>query len=101
MRQAKRHGRNVQRAGHCGRNLRTRAGTVQPRVPSGLRHMPFETAITERCRRREIPVEESPARDVPGGRFRAPGGEHHRGAMGQACEPGRHNRLESKYFRTC
>ena len=46
------------RAGHYERNLQTKAGTVQLKVPK-LRHMPFETAIIERYRRRESSVEEA------------------------------------------
>lgn len=46
------------RAGHYERNLDTRAGRVKLRVPK-LRHMPFETAIIERYRRREVSVEEA------------------------------------------
>ena len=60
--QAKRYERNAERAstraGHYERNLQTKAGTVQLKVPK-LRHMPFETAIIERYRRRESSVEEA------------------------------------------
>ena len=38
--------------------MQTKAGTVQLKVPK-LRHMPFETAIIERYRRRESSVEEA------------------------------------------
>ena len=60
--QARRYERNAQRAstraGHYERDLQTKAGTVQLKVPK-LRHMPFETAIIERYRRRESSVEEA------------------------------------------
>ena len=60
--QARRYERNAERAstraGHYERNLQTKAGTVQLKVPK-LRHMPFETAIIERYRRRESSVEEA------------------------------------------
>ena len=60
--QARRYERNAHRAstraGHYERNLQTKAGTVQLKVPK-LRHMPFGTAIIERYRRRESSVEEA------------------------------------------
>jgi transposase-like protein len=60
--QARRYKRNAQRAGtragHYARGLQTKAGTVQLNVPK-LRHIPFETAIIERYRRRESSVEEA------------------------------------------
>ena len=60
--QARRYERNAQRAstraGYYKRDLQTKAGTVQLNVPK-LRHMPFETAIIERYRRRESSVEEA------------------------------------------
>ena len=60
--QAKRYERNAQRAstraGYYGRSLQTTAGTVQLKVPK-LRHIPFDTAIIERYRRRESSVEEA------------------------------------------
>jgi transposase-like protein len=60
--QARRYERNAQRAstraGHYERDLQTQAGTVRLKVPK-LRHMPFETAIIERYRRRESSVEEA------------------------------------------
>ena len=60
--QARRYERNARRAstraGHYERDLQTKAGTVQLKVPK-LRHMPFETAIIERYRRRESSVEEA------------------------------------------
>lgn len=46
------------RAGHYTRNLQTTSGQVRLKVPK-LRNIPFETAIIERYRRREISVEES------------------------------------------
>jgi transposase-like protein len=60
--QARRYERNAQRAstraGHYGREFQTKAGTVQLKMPK-LRHVPFETAIIERYRRRESSVEEA------------------------------------------
>ncbi len=46
------------RAGHYERKLHTSAGEMTLRMPK-LRKLPFETAIIERYRRREISVEES------------------------------------------
>src|SRR3954453_14812143 len=46
------------RAGHYSRKLQTKAGEVSLNVPK-LRNLPFETAIIERYRRRETPVEEA------------------------------------------
>jgi putative transposase len=46
------------RAGHYERNLHTKAGEVSLKVPK-LRTLPFDTAIIERYKRREISVEES------------------------------------------
>lgn len=46
------------RAGHYKRNLDTKAGQVQLKVPK-LRTLTFETAIIERYRRRESSVEEA------------------------------------------
>lgn len=60
--QARRYERNAQRAstraGHYERDLQTKAGTVQLKVPK-LRHVPFGTAIIERYRHRESSVEEA------------------------------------------
>ncbi len=60
--QARRYERNANRAstraGHYGREFQTTAGTVQLKMPK-LRHVPFETAIIERYRRRESSVEEA------------------------------------------
>ncbi len=60
--QARRYERNAQRAstraGHYERSFQTTAGTVQLKMPK-LRHVPFETAIIERYRRRESSVEEA------------------------------------------
>jgi transposase-like protein len=60
--QARRYERNAQRAstraGHYERSFQTTAGTVQLQMPK-LRHVPFETAIIERYRRRESSVEEA------------------------------------------
>ena len=46
------------RAGHYERQLHTKAGEVTLKMPK-LRKLPFETAIIERYRRRESPVEEA------------------------------------------
>ncbi len=46
------------RAGYYKRKLHVKAGEVELRVPK-LRHLPFETAIIERYRRRESSVEEA------------------------------------------
>ena len=46
------------RAGHYRRALETKAGTVALKVPK-LRHLPCETAIIQRYRRREASVEEA------------------------------------------
>lgn len=46
------------RAGHYRRNLHTKAGEVELKVPK-LRKVPFETAIIDRYRRRESSVEEA------------------------------------------
>lgn len=60
--QARRYERNERRAstrsGSYQRELQTTAGTVRLNVPK-LRHVPFETAIIERYRRRESSVEEA------------------------------------------
>lgn len=59
---AQRYERSAQRvdgrAGHYERKLETKAGAVRLRVPK-LRRLPFETAITERYKRRESSVEEA------------------------------------------
>ncbi len=46
------------RAGYYGRNFHTKAGEVNLKMPK-LRTLPFDTAIIERYKRREISVEES------------------------------------------
>jgi len=51
-------GRRDTRAGHYKRQLHTRAGKVELKVPK-LRTLTFETAIIERYRRRETSVEEA------------------------------------------
>jgi putative transposase len=60
--QAKRYARTPERldtrAGHYERKLLTTAGEVTLQVPR-LRHLPFETEIIERYRRRESSVEEA------------------------------------------
>ena len=50
-------GRQDTRAGHYERNLKTRAGKVNLKVPK-LRRQTFETAVIERYQRRESSVEE-------------------------------------------
>jgi len=50
--------RESTRAGHYKRSLHTKAGKVELKVPK-LRNLPFETAIIERYRRRELSVEEA------------------------------------------
>lgn len=59
---AKRYERSPERqdtrAGHYERQLHTKAGEVTLKVPK-LRKLPFESAIIERYRRREISVEEA------------------------------------------
>ena len=59
---ARRYERNAERAstraGHYERGFHTTAGPVRLKVPK-LRHVPFETAIIERYRRRESSVEEA------------------------------------------
>jgi putative transposase len=46
------------RAGHYSRQLHTKAGQVELKVPK-LRSLPFESAVIERYRRRESSVEEA------------------------------------------
>ena len=46
------------RAGHYNRKLHTKAGEVNVKVPK-LRKLPFESAIIERYKRREVSVEEA------------------------------------------
>ncbi len=59
---ARRYERNAERggtrAGHYERGFQNTAGPVRLKVPK-LRHVPFETAIIERYRRRESSVEEA------------------------------------------
>ena len=59
---ARRYERNANRAstraGHYERGFQTKAGQVKLKMPK-LRHVPFETAIIERYRRRESSVEEA------------------------------------------
>jgi len=59
---AARYERNAERkdtrAGHYQRKLTTKAGEVTLNVPK-LRHLPFETAIIERYKRRESSIEEA------------------------------------------
>ncbi len=51
-------GRKDTCAGHYQRKLTTKAGEVTLNVPK-LRHLPFETAIIERYKRRESSIEEA------------------------------------------
>ncbi len=51
------------RAGHYDRKLLTKAGEVTLQMPR-LRHLPFETEIIERYRRRESSVEEEAEQDA-------------------------------------
>ncbi len=51
-------GRQGYRSGHYERNFQTIAGEVELNVPR-LKGVSFETAIIERCRRRESSVEEA------------------------------------------
>jgi len=59
---AKRYEHNAERtdtrAGHYERQLHTKAGEVMLKLPK-LRSLPFETAIIERYKRREVSVEEA------------------------------------------
>ena len=59
---AKRYERSPERldtrAGHYERQLHTKAGEVTLKVPK-LRNLPFESAIIERYKRREVSVEEA------------------------------------------
>ncbi len=59
---ARRYERNPERvdtrAGHYERRLHTKAGEVTLKVPK-LRKLPFESAIIERYKRREVSVEEA------------------------------------------
>ena len=69
------------RSGHYDRNLTTTSGDVTLHMPR-LKGVSFETAIIERY----PPGEQrgrGAHRNVPGRRFRAPGGGYHRGAVGQ------------------
>jgi len=50
--------RKDRRAGHYERKFHTKAGEVQLKMPK-LRTLPFDTAIIERYKRREISVEEA------------------------------------------
>ena len=69
------------RSGHYDRNLPTISGDVTLHMPR-LKGVSFETAIIERYRRGGQRGG-SAHRDVPGRRFRAPCGGHHRGPAGQ------------------
>ena len=64
------------RAGHYERQLHTKAGEVTLQVPK-LRKLPFESAIIERYKRREVSVGGGVGRDVPCGCVRTPCGRHH------------------------
>src|SRR5580704_11145095 len=54
------------RAGHYSRQLHTKAGAVELKVPK-LRSLPFESAVIERYRRRESSVEEALVEMYPAG----------------------------------
>jgi transposase-like protein len=85
------------RAGHYKRNLDTKAGQVQLKVPK-LRTLSFETAIIERYRRREEFGGRSAHGDVPGGRVGSAGGRHHRSAVGDRVSPGTVSNLNKKVY---
>ena len=87
------------RSGHCDRNLTTTSGDVTLHMPR-LKGVPFETAIIERYRRRESSVEEALIENVPGRRFRAPCGGHHRGPVGQQGFARYHQRAEQESLRS-
>lgn len=59
---AKRHERTAEReacrSGHCKHKLATAFGEIEPEIPN-LRDIRFETAILERCKRRETSAEEA------------------------------------------
>ena len=65
-----------------------------------LKGVPFETAIIERYRRRESSVEEALIENVPGRRFRASCGGHHRGPVGQQGFARYHQRAEQESLRS-
>ena len=75
------------RAGTTSGSWRPRRGRCTLKVPK-LRSLPFETAIIERYRRREVVGRRSVGGDVPGGSERAAGRGHHRSAVGHAGELG-------------
>lgn len=58
MRYERTEARKDTRAGHYERSIHTASGEVNLKVPK-LRHLPFETSIIERYRRRETSVEEA------------------------------------------
>lgn len=58
-------------------SLHAKAGEAKLKAPK-LRRQTFETAIIERCQRREAAIEESLIEIVPGGRFAPPDGRYHR-----------------------
>ena len=72
------------RSGHYKRNFQTTAGDVELKVPK-LKGVPFETAIIERCRRRESSVEE--ALNVSGRRFCTACRGYHRSLVGNKSIP--------------
>ena len=61
------------RAGYCERKLQPKAGEVRLRIPKQT----FETAIIERCRRRESSVEEALIEMYLAGVLGAPRGRYH------------------------
>ena len=71
------------RAGHYERNLQTKAGEVRLGIPK-LRQQTFETAIIDRYRRRESPVEEALIEMYLAGVSSTPRGGYHRGVVGHA-----------------
>jgi transposase-like protein len=74
-------GRKDTQAGNYDRPLHTKAGEVTLTVPK-LRSLPFETAIIERYRRRESPVEEALIEMYLVGGERTSGGGHHASLVG-------------------
>ena len=84
------------RAGYYARGLQTKAGTVQLKVPK-LRHVPFETAIIERYRRRESSVEEALVEMYLAGVSVC--WVEDIGSVGQSGELEHHKRFESEDFR--
>ena len=86
------------RSGHYDRNLTTTSGDV-------TLHMPRLKGVSFRNRHHRAvspPGEQRGGgahRDVPGGRLRAPGGGHHRSAVGQQGLARHHQRAEQESLR--